>query len=114
MFKNIEYAAADRSDKNIDILSVKSDIAWVIDGANSLFPLHISSSVTDADWFVRELNQEIKNNLQSIDCPIELLKKAQSAVVERFEGMSEEAILDMEFPNAAIAMVYAQDHQLFY
>ena len=114
MFKNIEYAVANRSDKNIDILSVKPDIAWVIDGANSLFPLHISASESDADWFVRELNQEIKSNLQSIDNPVELLKKAQMAVVERFRGMSEEAILDMEYPNAAIAMVYAQDHQLFY
>lgn len=114
MFKNIEYAAADRRDKNIDIISVKQNIAWVIDGANSLFPMHISSSKTDADWFVTELNQAMKKNLDTMKDPLELLYHARAEVMKRFEALGEDEIMDMEYPNAAIAMVYAHDQQLSY
>lgn len=114
MFKNIEYASTSHKDKNIDVIHVKPNIAWVIDGANSLFPCHLSNEESDAKWFVKEINEYLRSHIKDFKDANELLRRAQKEVISKFIAMSDEEITDMEFPNAALAFVYAQHNQLYY
>ena len=114
MFKNIEYASASRKDRNIDVIHVKPNIAWVIDGANSLFPFHITDEESDAKWFVKQINDYLRKHLKHYNDVNELLRCAQQEVIHQYIAMSDEEITDMEFPNAALAFVYAENNQLYY
>lgn len=114
MFKNIEYASASRKDQNIDVIHVRPNIAWILDGANSLFPFHISDDESDAKWFVKQINDYLREHVSNFSDADELFHNAQKAVIERYEAMSDEEITDMEYPNTALALVYVQKNQLCY
>lgn len=116
MFSNIHYGSKTLKSENIDMCSVQENCAWVIDGADSIFSTHISDHVSDADWFVKELNQHLKKNLMTQYLSIsEIMKNGMRSITRDFLKFSHpKDMCDLDYPSAACAIVRVRDHKLSY
>lgn len=115
MFTNITYHSKPASPKNIDMFSVKNTYAWILDGANGLFPAHISDASSDAYWFVEQISAFLKQNLGSGSDISELMKQAMITANQKFQAFAGyDKLCDMNMPSAACAVLKADQHQLSY
>lgn len=115
MFTNISYQSNSAQSKNIDMFSVKNTYAWILDGANGLFPAHISDASSDAQWFVEQLSTFLKQNLGERLELNELMKQAMITTrlkFQKFDGYQD--LCDMNMPSSACAILKADQQQLHY
>lgn len=107
MFTNVQYRSLSRAKDNIDVCNVQENCAWVIDGANGLFPAHVSDCASDADWFVRELNLFLKKNLQTpFQSIADNLRVGLQAIHEEFQKFpGASSLYDLHMPSACCAIV---------
>lgn len=116
MFTNVRYGSSSQSKENIDVCSVQENCAWVIDGADALFPTNISDCESDGSWFVRELNLYLKQNLQIAKLPIsDVMHHALKRIHTEFLKFPQaEELCDMQMPSACCAILRIHDHKLSY
>lgn len=100
----------------MDVCSVKEDCAWVIDGADPLFPAHISDSASDGEWFVKEFNAFLKKHMTlSYRSMEDLIKRGVKTLHQMYLKFPDaKKMFDLEMPCASCAIVQIQNNQLSY
>lgn len=116
MFTNIQYGSKNNTVESIDICNVQENCAWVLDGADALFPTHVSNCESDGDWFVKELNLYLKKNLPLPYFPItEIMRKGLDLIHEEFLKFEHaQELYDLHMPSACCAIVRVRNDKLSY
>ena len=115
MFTNISYHSNPANKGNIDMFSVKNTYAWILDGADGLFPAHISDAISDAHWFVDRISAFLKQHLGYQTEISELMKQAMIMAQREFQSFDGYGDLcDMNMPSASCAVLKAEDGKLSY
>lgn len=116
MFTNIQYGSKNNTKESIDICNVQENCAWVLDGADALFPTHITDCDSDGDWFVKELNLYLKRNIglpyQSLS---DIMRKGLTLIHEEFLKFDNaDKLYDLDMPSACCAIVRVRNDKLSY
>lgn len=116
MFTNIQYGSKNNTLESIDICNVQENCAWVLDGADALFPTHVSDCESDGDWFVKELNLYLKKNLSLPFSTItEIMRKGLSMIHEEFLKFEHaDQLYDLDMPSACCAIIRIRNEKLSY
>lgn len=115
MFTNVQYGSTSDPEA-MDVCSVQESCAWVIDGSDALFPTHITEMNHDGEWFVKELNTYLKQNLTNQRWSISDIMYQGMRRIHRqlLSYPSASACCDLEFPNACCAVIRVMHSRLYY
>lgn len=115
MFTNITYHSKPTNSKNIDMFNVKSTYAWILDGANGLFPAHISDASSDTYWFLEQISSFLKQHMNDDTDISIIMRQAMIYAHEKFKQFDDyDTLCDMNMPSAACAVLKAEHNQLSY
>lgn len=116
MFTNIQYGSKNNTKERIDICNVQENCAWVLDGADALFPTHVSDCDSDGDWFVKELNLYLKKNIAlPYHSLTDIMRKGLKLIHEEFLRFENADLLyDLDMPSACCAIVRVRNEKLSY
>lgn len=92
---------------NEDITYADEDMAWVLDGATGLIEKNLTSSESDARWFVNEWDKYLKDNLKDKCRTIrEIVLEGIGIIRERFyKECGLDYIEEIKRPSASISIV---------
>lgn len=115
MFTNVQYGSTSDPEA-MDVCSVQENCAWVIDGSDALFPTHITEAAHDGEWFVKELNMYLKQNLTNRRWSIpDIMYQGMQHIHRRLLNYPTALnCCDLEFPNACCAVVRVLHSRLYY
>lgn len=115
MFTNVQYGSTTETTA-MDVCSVQENCAWVIDGSDALFPMHITDANSDGEWLVKELNSYLKKNLMASYLTIgEVMRKAMMDIHRKFlKFPNAKELYDLELPSACVAIVRVRNEKLSY
>lgn len=115
MFTNVQYGSTSDTEA-MDVCSVQENCAWVIDGSDALFPTHITEAAHDGEWFVKELNIYLKQNLSNQRWSIaDIMYQGMKHIHRRLLSYPiAQNCCDLEFPNACCAVIRIMHSRLYY
>lgn len=116
MFTNITYGSQNNVQENMDVCSVQEHCAWIIDGADALFPTNITDCEHDGFWFVREWSAYLKRNLMaSPSSLLDIMSHGMELIHEQFQTFpGYQELCDLQMPSACCAVVKAKFDHLEY
>lgn len=92
---------------NEDIVYVTDNYGWVIDGATGLNNKNFTNSNSDANWFVNEWNNYLKENISDKSASIkEIIIKGIEYISNKFYGITGLKHVDkVDLPSASIVLL---------
>ncbi|PKM49361.1 MAG: hypothetical protein CVV02_16360 [Firmicutes bacterium HGW-Firmicutes-7] len=101
---------------NESIANTVSNAAWVIDGTNGLDFQVVTSSESDAKWYVQMLDKYLLENISNLSlCLAEIVLQAITFLEEKYKEFTGENIIkEVNQPTASIALVRWHKDELEY
>lgn len=105
---NVDFLSCSNKKNNEDIAGSSKCAYWVIDGATGYFNNFIDLQTSDALWYVKGLNDYLKENMDDAKRSIvQILKDAIEQLAVRYFAFiadKEESVLPEQYPSATIAI----------
>lgn len=98
-----------------DRITVLDNAVWVLDGATGITGKKITESETDAVWYVELINNYLKENINTSKSMKDIVKSAIKEARDKYIKFSGfEALDEVDYPCAAIALVRFHNNELEY